>query len=500
MDCDNLNKLGYRFMCVQPFSSDHSREKTVSDDRPLVVDLDGTLIRTNLLYEGVLRLLAKNPLLVFSIVCWVLRGKAHLKHQVAQRATVDPTSLPYNEKVAELLRCEHERGREIYLATAAARSYAQSVADHLGLFSGVVASDGNCNCSGVRKLEAIRDRLGRREFIFIGNDLSDLPVFRVATCCALVNPSGALRRSLADRTPRAEVVRYPVNRWRDVRDALRCHQWVKNLLVFLPAVASHEIVQPEKSVSLVTAFAALCFSASSLYLINDAFDLPSDRLNSAKRRRPLASGRLTLPCAALLLPLMISLGLLAASQIKPSAALLVGLYVVVSVAYTFRLKRILLADVITLTGLYLLRMAIGNEAAGIRYSFWFLMFFGFLFGSLSLLKRYNEVLLLSGSRESAPGRAYRAEDAETLRLFGVSCGVAAIVILALYINSAAVRETYSSPEFLAVWCPVLFFALTRLWILARRSELDQDPVLFVVADPVTYLLLLLGGAAFYLAI
>ena len=362
-------------------------------DAFLVVDLDGTLVHTDLLLEGLVGLVRINPLLFFLVPFWLWRGgPAALKRAVAQRVALDARSLPYNEDLLTYLRRQKQRGRDIVLATAADRLYADAVATHLGLFKDIIASDGILNVRGQAKADAIRDYLGAERFVYVGNDLKDLPVFDHAAGAILVGPPHSLKQSIISSKKLLGVVDRPVDLRAAVR-ALRLHQWSKNLLVFLPAAAGHQIFSPDAFLPLGMAFLALSLTASSAYLFNDLLDLSVDRRHPTKRRRPMASGALPVWAGATLCPLSLFGAILIAAYLPKPVWLLLVIYTVASTLYSLYFKRKHLLDIVVLVGLYHLRLLVGHESAGIGYSYWFEVFFGFMFTSLGFLKRYDEVEL-----------------------------------------------------------------------------------------------------------
>ena len=473
----------------------------MSDDLPLVVDLDGTLVETDLLLEGIFSLIGRAPLRALRVLFSLLRGRAALKKAIAEQVPLEPDALPFNAGLIAFLRDQKRRKREIVLATAADRLYADAVSKHLGLFSSVIASDGIRNLRGQAKADLIAELLAGQPYVYIGNDTADLPCFDQASEVVLVNPARSLRRGVKSLHLHKGLVFERSWRLGTLLQALRAHQWAKNVLVFLPAMAGHQFLNPEVIAPLTLAFVALSLMASSVYLLNDTFDLQADRRHPAKCHRPLAKGELSIQ-SALLLSLLLFLMSLAIAYVLPALVwqLLVG-YVIGATAYTVYLKKIHLMDVLVLVGFYELRLLIGHESTGITYSYWFLMFFGFMFFSLALLKRYDESLLANKRlQDHLPGRPYSSAESSALSAIGISSGIAAIVILALYIQSDAVQLVYRNPYYLVGWCPIILFSFSRMWTAAARERLDQDPLMHLLKDPVTYWLAVIGGMIAYFAV
>lgn len=267
--------------------------------------------------------------------------------------------------------------------------------------------------------------------------------------------------------------------------ALRLHQWSKNLLVFVPLVLSHRLFEPDVLVAGFVAFFAFGLCASSIYVINDLFDIRADRAHPRKRFRPFAAGELSvrtgIVMAAVLLPVSLALAVLGSST---GFVLILFLYMAVTTAYSWRLKREPVLDVFVLASLYVVRVLGGGAAAGITISNWLLGFALFLFLSLAFVKRYTELL---GQNGSMPGRGYDAMDHAWMISIGTTAGYMSVVILALYVNSAEVAALYDSPRVLWLTCPVLLFWVSRVWFRAGRQQVHDDPVLDALKDPTSYL-------------
>jgi 4-hydroxybenzoate polyprenyltransferase len=467
--------------------------------RPLVVDLDGTLVRTDLLLESVLMVARQSLYCLLLLPWWLLHGKARMKHELARRVTLDATILPYNLDLLEFLRQESSRGRRLILASASNWTLARPVFDHVGLFGDLLASDNRVNLSGKRKLAAIRSLLGNDDFDYAGNDRIDLEIWRHArgaivvdagsSTLEVVRASGKLAHTFVSR-PRS----YPFLR------AMRCHQWLKNLLLFVPLGASHRL-DATLLVAALLAFVAFSACASAAYLANDLLDLSSDRQHRSKRNRPLASGDLSLLSGMLGVPVLLLVAAAAAMWLPAEFALLLGVYVVTSTAYSMLLKRLIVLDVLTLAGLYTLRIVAGAAAIAVEPSFWLLAFSMFLFLSLALIKRHSELLLVKNDgRETAAGRGYTTADLPVVAQMGIGSGLLAVLVLALYIDSEDVAVLYSEPRLIWFLCPVMLYWVCRMWLLAARGQVDEDPVVFAAKDRRTYLLGLVCIVVLWLAI
>ncbi len=448
---------------------------------PLYVDLDGTLTRSDTLWESFAQALRRRPVNTALLTPVVLaKGRPALKQWLAARGPVDAALLPYSEDVLALIRAARSDGRRVVLATAADVRLAHAIADHLQLFDDVLASDGDRNLKAHRKLEAIRTDAGG-VFDYVGDSAADESIWAAARHAYRVG--GADDDRFEAVLPRPRTAR---SLWR----AMRPHQWAKNLLVVAPLLLAHELTDPAKWLAVTAAFVAMCVCASSVYLVNDLADIESDRRHPTKRRRPFASGDASIPHGLALAAILPMLGLLVAGLVSTALLATVALYLVVTTAYTFDLKRRTLIDVITLAGLFTLRLGVGVVAAGVMWSPWLLAFSLFLFFSLALAKRYAELDQLratSGADRAAAGRGYTAGDLPIVGELGVGSGLLSVLVFTLYISGAdTAAEQYPSRDLLWLLCPLLLYWIGRIWILTRRGEMPEDPVTFALKDRATY--------------
>lgn len=457
----------------------------VDNGIPLVVDLDFTLLRTDLLAEGVCALVASNPLTAARLPIWMAGGKAALKARIADHATPDIATLPFNETLLAVLRDERASGRRLYLASASDRRYVEAVAAHVGLFDGVFASDGTLNLRGARKAEHLVDAFGDKGYDYAGDARIDLPVWRHARRAIGVNVPPDLARTLARDHPDHRLMGTRTPPWRSSLTAMRPHQWAKNILLAVPALAAHQMSAETMGV-LILAFAAISMVASATYLINDLLDLPHDRCHATKRFRPLAAGHLPLTHGLVIAPGLVVLGALTAALVSWSYLGMVALYFATTLAYSTVLKRRMLVDVLTLAGLYTLRILAGGVAAGVTVSAWLLGVSVFLFLCLAIVKRYTELAeRLRAGAEGASGRGYRTDDLPVLSALGGAAGYSAVTVLALYINSPSVAGLYGRPEVLWLICPLLLYWVSRMLMLAHRGQMHDDPVVFALRDRVS---------------
>jgi 4-hydroxybenzoate polyprenyltransferase/phosphoglycolate phosphatase-like HAD superfamily hydrolase len=462
---------------------------------PLAVDLDGTLIRTDLLHEALVRLMTRAPWLLPMALLKLMRGRSVLKAWLAERVEIDAAGLPYHPQLLDWLRSQHAAGRTLVLATASPRRYAEAVAAHLGLFSQVMASDAAHNLKGGNKAAALTAAFGEKGFHYAGDSRADLAVWQRAGGAVVVAPSEARVREAAAVAPVVERFVTPVRRLNVWRRSLRMHQWAKNLLVFVPLLAAQRLLVVEALLQALVAFVALSLAASATYMFNDVADLDADRQHPRKRARPFASGDVS-PLVGVAGAQLLLLGSVALSlALLPQLFfwLLAG-YCVVTLAYSLGLKRAPVLDVMLLALLYGWRILAGGAAAGIEVSTWLLGFSFVTFLSLALLKRYAELLPLAGQREASittvAGRGYRAGDAPLVLALGGAMAAASVVVLAVYLSSPAVSGVYRNARVLWLTCPLFTFWMFRAWFVAHRGGMHDDPVAFALKDRVSWGVLL----------
>ena len=476
------------------------QSESKASELPLCVDLDGTLVHTDTLVESALVLLKRNLLYLFAMVGWLLSGKANLKAQIASRVELDVSLLPYNRDLLDWLKT-HAAGRKLLLVSATNISVANSVARHLGIFEEVMASSAGHNLSASRKADALVERFGEGGFDYIGNSSDDVPVWSRCRRAVLVNaPAGVTRQAhqvaeVQAQLPRQQALLPALAR------AMRPHQWSKNLLLFVHLLMAHAWADNALILSTVIAFVAFCLCSSSVYLINDLLDLEADRKHSDKCTRPFAAGTAPLLSGIVLAPLLLLVAFALAALAGSSFLAVLGVYFLLTVAYSFYLKRVVLLDVLVLAMLYTLRIIAGSAVAGMLPSFWLLSFSMFLFASLAMVKRYAELKTMEGDPDAwVSGRGYRASDLSLIANLGVAAGYIAVLVLALYVDSPDVVKLYQDEEWIWLLCPMLMYWIGRIWLLASRGELHQDPVVFAARDRVSYVVLGLAAVAMLIAL
>ncbi len=461
---------------------------------PLYVDLDGTLTYTDLLFESVLLLIKRNPLYIFLCFVWLLQGRGYLKAQIARRIRLDVALLPYNDELLAYLKQQHAAGRRLILASASDRHLVQMVADHLGIFSAVMGSDAATNLKSAAKLAAIEKDAGAAGFAYAGNSSADLAVWARANELIVVNaPAAILAQAQRMKAPALIIPPRPF-KLRLVLKALRLHQWAKNALLFVPLLAAHEL-NSEPWLSTLLAFIAFGMCASATYIVNDLFDLASDRAHPRKRARPFAAATLTIPFGIVLIAVLLPLSLWLAAAISPVYLGLMLLYIVVTLLYSARLKQVAIVDVLVLASLYTHRILAGGVVSDVLISNWLLAVSLFMFLSLALVKRCAELEFMSGDGHvSLAGRGYRTSDLSYLISMGIASGFVAVMLLALYIDSQVGGEMYPHAEWLWLILPVVLFWIMRLWLKISRMEIHDDPLLFAITDRASWAVAIIIGS------
>lgn len=459
------------------------------ESRPLIADLDGSVIASDLLLESFLRLLRQRPWAVLCLPFWLLRGRAVLKQKIAERGAPDMVVMPRRVAVIDFLRAEKARGRRVLLATASHRQLAERFADSCdGLFDEVLATEGGVNLKSGRKAALLVQRFGEGGFDYIGNDAADRAVWRRAHTVHVVNASEGFARQALQLGQQAGQW-FPVQRlhWRTLLKALRVHQWLKNVLVFVPLLAAHHFSDWPLLAAAVLAFVVFSLCASSVYLLNDMLDLDDDRHHRSKCRRPMASGAMSILWGLALVPLLLLTSVTLAVLFLPLVFVAVlAVYYALTLMYSFWLKRLLFIDVVILASLYTIRVIGGAVAVAVELSFWLAAFSVFVFLSLAIVKRYTELLLLQEQGDVLmKGRGYHVEDMPLLLSFGIASGYLSVLVMALYINSENITGLYAYPVLLWLLCPLMLYWISRVWIVTHRGNMHDDPIVFAITDRVS---------------
>lgn len=465
---------------------------------PLFVDLDGTLIKTDSLLESVLLLLKSNPLYLFVLPLWLLRGRAAFKHKIASRVSLSAGRIPVNEEFFTWLKDQKER--DLILISASNQKAVDEIARSFDLFDAHIGSTGTHNLKGENKLRRIRELSGDSRFAYAGNSRADLPIWEAASQVVMVNCPAQLGHKFRNHKqclhfdPPGQLLR---NLWRTMRP----HQWLKNGLLFVPLILAHRVEEIDLVVQAMTGFLSFSLCASSVYVLNDLMDLNADRSHSHKQNRPLASGELPLHIGVIAHILLLFAAFALAWYLPVGFFAVLFGYWLLTVLYTFVLKRIFLLDLLVLAQLYTIRLVAGAAAVAVIASPWLLAFSMVLFFSLAAVKRVTELIRTPElAQKKLPGRAYRNSHKGLLTGFGMLGSMLAVVTIGFYINGDEAQRLYGSPLLLWPICILLSLILFRLWRFALGGKLQEDPVLFAISDHPSQFATALMFLVLYLAI
>lgn len=456
----------------------------MNNSRPLCIDCDGTLIATDLLYEAFFLMLKQYPLGIFLLPFWLLKGKAYLKNRIAEKVEFNWATLPYRDEVVQRVQQAKTEGRTTVLATASPQVWADGIANQLGCFDVAIGTSETVNLSGRHKGEHLAKLYGEKGFEYAGDMPVDLHVWAKAAGAIVVsNKSGLLNQLNKLAIPIVATIQPKRANLLVYIKALRVHQWLKNLLILVPLLAAHELSSVLGLIQAGYAFVAFSLCASAVYVLNDLLDLESDRQHIRKRKRPFAACTIPLSQGMLMVPILLVIAFAVACLLPMQFAIVLSVYFLMTLAYSFRLKKQVIVDVMMLAGLYTMRIIAGAAATAITPSFWLLAFSMFIFLSLAMVKRYSELLItLQANKKEPAGRGYSVEDLPVLMAIGVSSGLGSVLILALYINSPETSQMYPNTMWLWLIPPIILYWTSRMWMKAHRGQVDDDPVVFAAKD------------------
>jgi 4-hydroxybenzoate polyprenyltransferase len=470
----------------------------------LCVDCDGTLIATDLLYEAFFLLLKQYPIGLLYLPFWLLKGKVYLKERLAEHVIFNWETLPYREDVLYLINNARAQGQIAVLATASPMIWAQGIAKHLACFDEVIATENGVNLSGKNKANHLVKKYGEKGFDYAGDAAIDLAVWQHAAGAIVVSSNTWLINRVAAKVGKPlQLIRLPHANFFVYLRTLRLHQWLKNTLVVVPLLAAHQVGSMQGLLQGGYAFLAFSMCASAVYILNDLLDLDSDRQHIRKSKRPFAAGTVPLWHGMVLIPLLLAISLLISSLLPQQFLLVLVAYFIMTLAYSIRLKKQVIVDVMLLASLYTMRIIAGAAATQITPSFWLLAFSMFIFLSLAMVKRYSELLITLQSHKTEPaGRGYSVDDLPVLMAIGVSAGIGSVLILALYLNNPETNQLYPGTKWLWLWLmpPLLLYWISRMWMKAHRGQVDDDPVVFATRDWQSLVVLFLSACIFILTL
>jgi len=472
----------------------------MSSSKVIAVDMDGTLMLTDTLHESVIALIRNNPLFIFVIPFWLVKGITFLKLKVAQNIELDVKNLPYNVPLIDWLKKEKANGKKIVLCTAANERIAHAVSKHLLLFDDIISSNANTNLIGVNKRKALQDRFGYKGFDYAGNSIADMEVWASSSKAIVVNASSAVQTKASKMTTVSQTFPSASIEPSDWISALRVYQWIKNLLLFIPLLASHQIGNFQSLSMLVLAFISFSLCASSVYILNDLLDLESDRQHPRKKYRPFSSAKISILLGLAIVPFLIIASFILGLMIGQEFLIVLTIYFILTGAYSLILKSIVLIDCLTLAILYTSRIIAGAAVISVSLSFWLLAFSIFIFLSLAFVKRYTELMAqVKIGNDHAHGRGYKVSDSLIVQILGTSAGYLSVLVMALYIQSEDMMNLYAQPT--AIWfaIPLLLFWISWVWLKATRGLMHDDPIVFAIKDKASIFVAVLTTLVFIYA-
>ena len=476
----------------------------MKQEKCLFVDLDGTLIKSDLLFECLVPIIKNYFYAIFLAPFWLLKGKAYLKDKFSDLVSINPEILPYNNNVLEYIRKEKENGSKIILATASNIKLAKSISDYLGIFDDVIASSKEENLKGKNKLNKIKLYIKNnninKEFSYIGDSEADVKIFNETNIPIVVGNKNVFNKIKSKNDKTTFVDGENDFSLKKFFKMIRTYQWVKNFLIFLPLILAHKFLDVNLLLKALVAFFSFSFLASSVYIINDIMDVESDRIHPSKKNRPIASGAVKISSALKVAFILMPLSFIISIFLGKEFLFVLLTYFITTSCYSFYLKKIMLVDILILSLLYTVRIFAGGVALNIYLSPWLFMFSLFFFFSLACAKRYSELYAVRNNlQDEIKGRGYQAQDLEQIQIFGSSSGYIAILIFALYIQSDISMKLYKTPSFFWALCPIMLYWISRVWLLSHRGQMTQDPIIFALKDKVSYVVLILSIIIFGVA-
>jgi 4-hydroxybenzoate polyprenyltransferase len=474
----------------------------INSQRPLLVDLDGSLLKTDTLFELLLLTIKSNIFYLFLIPFWLLKGKSFFKKSLFERVKLDVINLPYNEEVILFLQKQHNENRRIILCSGTWHKIAEEITAHFNWIDEYKATDDTINLTGTNKKRWAVETYGLNGYDYLGNSNVDIVVWNSAHSAIVVGQKHFIDKCKKQNNIKLEsyieLDGFSLGLW---LKALRIHQWAKNGLLFIPIFTAHKFNEYDLIINTILAFVAFGVCASATYIINDLLDLEADRAHDTKKYRPFASGNLSLKSGITVSILMLLTSMLIGYYVGIAFFLVLVIYIFVTILYSLYLKRLQTVDVITLASLFTIRVIAGAAAINVMPTFWLLSFSMFIFLSLALVKRVAELIKTQEIKgeSSIVGRGYFTADIIILQSLGGASGLIAVLVFALYINSNEVIEQYTYPQVLWLMCPILGYWIMRVWMLVARNQMDQDPIFFAIKDRNSWYAAVLAGIVFMFA-
>lgn len=459
--------------------------------KALCVDLDGTFIKSDMLYESFRYCFFHNPCIFFLCIYWFIKGgKVVLKNELAKRFEFDPLVLKTNKSVFDLIREAKLSGRLVYLISASdqriVEKFYQAYSDYFDGYYGSCLQKGNL--SSEKKAKFLEKKFGNRGFDYIGNSDDDIAVWNSCSRAYCVGDRSSFRniKITKDIIQNNQTCKEKLF---SIIKEIRCHQWSKNLLIFVPIVTTRENIPINDFLYLIIAFVAFSFMASAVYIVNDLIDIDNDRSHSTKCNRPLASSAISIPFGFIIFCFLLITSVILSFFISYKFFLLVAIYLIVNFIYSIKLKKIYILDCIVLAMMYSYRIFLGIEVLNLDPSVWLLSFSLFFFLSLAFIKRYTELFKAQENKKNfIKGRGFIVDDMSLIMSMAVGSGFLSLLIFVLYINDDLIKNIFSSIWFVYFCIPVLLYWLARIFIISKRGKMKEDPVVFALKDRLSLVL------------
>tara|TARA_B110000858_G_scaffold198348_1_gene264185 strand:+ start:2545 stop:3972 length:1428 start_codon:yes stop_codon:yes gene_type:complete len=450
----------------------------------LIVDLDGTLVKTDCSLETLWSSISLNPANAFKVFGWFFKGRPYLKDKLFESSDLDAKSLPYNQEVISAILESKKNGSKVYLMTGSSQKVANKIQENFNFFDDVFGTSKNINLIGKNKLKKIREIIGNDPFSYIGDSSQDIPIWEEAEEILIVANNNNLEKKIIKKEKKITYI-YKDKLLKNIFKVIRPYQWLKNFLVFVPFLI-YENSGYEEFVLSSLGFISFCLIASSVYVLNDLLDIKSDRDHLTKKNRPFAAGSLALINGFWLLPLLLVSGLIVASLLGTATFLIVLIYLIITLFYSLSFKKKLILDVCILACLYTLRLIGGAIVIQSDLSPWLINFSIFFFFFLACIKRESELIVGVNANNSASRRSYIEEDKKGLSTLAIGSGLLSVLILLLYADSASSLNAFTSPIFLWFLSPIFLYWISRLSLLSSRGYIKEDPLLFALKDRISF--------------
>ncbi len=468
-------------------------------EKKLIVDLDKSLIKIDLFSELLCIAIINNPIIFLKTLFFLCKSKAYAKKFLSENIIIDLKNIPYNQSVVELINEYKENDYKIILTTGASKIHAEKIVQYLKIFDDFISSDEKINNVRNTKLKLIKNRYDTK-FTYIGSSLKDISIWKECGKAIIVGKKKTVEKKLrAINVNIIQVLDDKNKLGHNVLNQLRVYQWSKNFLLFIPSISSHKIFEPNYDyINSLYGFFSFSLAASSIYILNDIIDLQNDREHPQKAIRPLASGQISTFFGLILFLICFSSSLMTSLLIGIDFFTIIIVYFFLNLIYSKYIKKLIVIDVILLTLFYVIRIIAGHFMDNIIFSSWLFSFSTCLFLSLVLLKRYSELIFLKKKNLSLDtGKGYASEDASIIQTVGISSGLISALLLILYSRSEQAQTLYQTPIILAALAPSIILWISRIWLRAKRGEINIDPVLYLLRDRYLYYIILYFLIVFY---